>query len=135
MQSSSATMAIILTALNSGILGFNDSAGMVIGSNIGKTVTIMLGAIGATQVKKRVALSHFTFNMVTGLVALLMMPVLIYLIQLIIPKETDGVIGLAMFHTIFQLVGRNDLFPICFCFSQVSDESPAKQKNRSNYFH
>ncbi|MCB0386983.1 MAG: Na/Pi cotransporter family protein, partial [Bdellovibrionales bacterium] len=70
MQSSSATLAIVLTTLHAGVIDFHSGAGLVIGANIGTTFTIILGAMGAAQVKKRVALSHFLFNVVTAVVAL-----------------------------------------------------------------
>ena len=46
MQSSSASIAIILTALNSQIISFNMGAAMVIGANIGTTITVLIGCLG-----------------------------------------------------------------------------------------
>lgn len=105
MQSSSATIAIVLTALNLNILSFEAAAIMVVGSNLGTTVTILLGAIKGIQVKKRVAYSHLVFNLVTGIVALILMPVLVHLVFLIVDVTSNAVIGLALFHTIFNLLG------------------------------
>ena len=53
IQSSSATTAIILSALYAGILSFEQSAAMVIGANVGTTVTALLGGIGGIPDKKR----------------------------------------------------------------------------------
>ena len=105
MQSSSATIAIVLTALNLKIISFDAAAAMVIGSNLGTTVTILLGAIKGIQVKKRVAFSHLVFNLVTGIVALALMPVLVRLVFLMVDVKSNAVIGLALFHTIFNLLG------------------------------
>lgn len=105
MQSSSATIAIVLTALNLEIISFNSAAAMVIGANVGTTATILLGAIGAIQVKKRVAFSHLVFNLATALVALLLMPLLVQVVYQIVDIKTDAVIGLALFHTIFNVLG------------------------------
>jgi phosphate:Na+ symporter len=105
MQSSSATIAIVLTALNLKIISFDAAAAMVIGSNLGTTVTILLGAIKGVQVKKRVAFSHLVFNLVTGIVALALMPVLVRLVFLMVDVKSNAVIGLALFHTIFNLLG------------------------------
>jgi len=58
MQASAATIAITLAALNSQLMTFEMAAAMVIGSNIGTTATVLLGAIGGTPPKKRVATSH-----------------------------------------------------------------------------
>src|SRR5690606_24051855 len=54
MQSSSASIAITLTALNASIISFEGAASVVIGSNIGTTITILIGSIGGVQSKKRV---------------------------------------------------------------------------------
>ncbi|MCI5166222.1 MAG: Na/Pi cotransporter family protein [Candidatus Electrothrix sp. GM3_4] len=54
MQASAASIAIILTGLNSGLINFEIAAAMVIGANIGTTVTVLLGAIGGMPIKKRV---------------------------------------------------------------------------------
>ncbi len=53
MQSSSASIAIILTGLSSGLLSFDSSLAMVIGANVGTTVTVLIGSIGGIQPKKR----------------------------------------------------------------------------------
>ncbi len=66
MHSSAATIAIVLTALHSGLITFKIGAVMVIGANIGTTVTVLLGAIGGSPTKKRVSLSHLSFNLSPG---------------------------------------------------------------------
>jgi len=111
MQSSSATIAIILTALNSGILNFDEGAAMIIGSNIGTTTTVMLGAIGGIQLKKQVAFSHLIFNLFTGIVALLALPILIKIVYLIFEPGTSEVLAVTLFHTIFNLLGILLFFP------------------------
>jgi phosphate:Na+ symporter len=104
MQSSSASMAVILTALNAGIMSFESAGAMVIGANVGTTVTILMGSIGGNIVKKRVALSHFVFNLVTGVLAFFLLPLLIYLVKDVF-NISDAVTGLALFHTIFNVFG------------------------------
>ncbi len=103
IQSSSATTAIILSALYAGILSFEQSAAMVIGANVGTTVTALLGAIGGIPDKKRVAVAHLLFNFITGLFAFLLLPYLSILLMKVFP--TDKTTALAMFHTIFNLFG------------------------------
>lgn len=105
MQSSSATIAIVLTALHGGIIDFTSAAAMVIGSNIGTTVTIALGSIGGQQIKKRVAISHFVFNLGTAVIALLLLRVLVHFLLDIFGLREDPVMGIALFHTTFNLLG------------------------------
>lgn len=105
MQSSSATIAIILAGIYSGIMGFESGAAMVIGANVGTTATVMLGSIGGISIKKRVAVAHLTFNTVTGIVVFLMLPVLVWFIQSGLGWQENTIMGIALFHTLFNLIG------------------------------
>jgi phosphate:Na+ symporter len=105
MQSSSASIAIALTALNSHLITFTMGVAMVIGANVGTTVTVLLGAIGGTQGKKRVAASHLLFNVITAVVTYLTLPVLVGIIKLIFDIQSNSVMGLALFHTLFNIMG------------------------------
>ncbi len=111
MQASAASIAIALTALHSGLITFDMGAALVIGANIGTTITVLLGAMGETQAKKRVGMSHLIFNGVTAIVALIGLRVLLRLVDLILPGGADGVMGLALFHTIFNVLGVLIFFP------------------------
>lgn len=105
MQSSSASIAIVLTALHGGIISFDTGVAMVIGANVGTTVTILLGSIGGAQPKKRVSFSHLTFNVVTAVVAFLGLPVWVWCIKIFFDIHTNSVMGLALFHTLFNVLG------------------------------
>ena len=105
MQASAATIAIVLTALNSGLITFDIGAVMVIGANIGTTITVLLGALGGVQVKKRVSLSHLIFNVATGAVAFLGLPALVWIVSVFVDIRTDSLMGLALFHTLFNGLG------------------------------
>ena len=58
-QSSAATLGIALTAAHSGILGIEAAVPIVLGANIGTTVTAIVSSLGATVDAKRVALPMF----------------------------------------------------------------------------
>ena len=104
-QSSSASIAIVLTALNSRLITFDIGAAMVIGANVGTTITILLGTLGGTQAKKRVGMSHLLFNLLTGVVAFLGLHFLVSFIKIFIDIEAHSVMGLALFHTLFNIIG------------------------------
>lgn len=114
-QSSSAAIAITLTAASGGVLSLENAAAMVIGANVGTTSTAGLAVIGATSNAKRVAAAHLAFNLLTGVVALLLMPVMLWLV-----KRTGSVLGLedvpavslALFHTVFNVLGVALMLPI-----------------------
>lgn len=73
-QSSSATIAIVLSAVAAGSLAFDQAAALVIGASIGTTSTAVLAALGATSAAKRVAASHVGFNLIAALIAFLALP-------------------------------------------------------------
>jgi phosphate:Na+ symporter len=115
MQSSSASMAIALTAAQGGLLTAQGAAAVVIGANIGTTVTAMLAAIGATPNARRAAAAHVVFNLITGLVALALLPWLIDALgtaseALGLPH--DPAAKLALFHSIFNVLGVLLMWPL-----------------------
>ena len=114
VQSSSAAMAITVTLAINGWIGFEESAAIVLGENIGTTVTAWLAALGANVTARRAARAHFLFNVI-GVIWVL----------LIFGPFTDGVVWLgehlpdsfraanhnsdlgfylAIFHSLFNLV-------------------------------
>ncbi len=111
MQSSSASIAVILTGINSGLIDFETSTAMVVGTNIGTTVTVLLGSIGGIQAKKRVGTSHLIFNMVTGIIAFAALGPLSRLVTVFFDTTANAVMGLALFHTLFNLIGVVIFFP------------------------
>ncbi|MGD9112980.1 MAG: Na/Pi symporter [Desulfobacterales bacterium] len=119
MQASAATIAVVLTALNSGLITFDIGAVMVIGANIGTTITVLLGAIGGVQAKKRVSLSHFIFNVITGAAAFLGLPALVWIISFFVDIRSDSLMGLALFHTIFNILGVAIFFPFLGLLSRL----------------
>jgi phosphate:Na+ symporter len=109
IQSSSATMAIIITALASGQIDYINALSLAIGANVGTTVTAVLGALASNRNGKRLAVAHFIFNIITGLVAVLLIYQLKDLVDKLAPilaiGDEDFAMKLALFHTIFNVLG------------------------------
>lgn len=119
IQSSSAAMALTMLFLLNGWIGFDLAAAMVIGENIGTTITAQLAAVKANVQAKRAALVHTLFNMTGGIVIFMVYYPFIDLIEWIIsfgygtspnllagsPEtiEAVGLIGIALFHTAFNI--------------------------------
>lgn len=115
MQSSSASMAIALTAAQGGLLTLQGAAAVVIGANIGTTVTALLAAIGATPNARRAAAAHVVFNGLTGIVALALLPWLIDALGVAreaLGLPSDPAAKLALFHTIFNVLGVLLMWPL-----------------------
>ena len=109
LQSSSAAMALILTALAAGQIMYSNSLALAIGANIGTTITAVLGAMGSNIAGKRLAGAHLVFNLVTGVVALVFILPLgrfVDFIALNFGVANDNyIIKLSIFHTLFNLIG------------------------------
>jgi phosphate:Na+ symporter len=110
IQSSSASIAIAQSALFAGILGFEHAAAFVIGANMGTTVTALIGSVGGSGDKKRIALAHVLFNLSTGIVALaLLLPINWGVTRSGLDQNVEI---LALFHTLFNLIGVAIWFPL-----------------------
>ena len=114
-QSSSAAIAIVLTAATGGVIGLSAAAAMVIGANVGTTSTAVFAVIGATPNAKRVASAHIIFNLTTGAVALALLPVMLWLVSVggkALGLESNPAVSLALFHTVFNLLGVLLMWPM-----------------------
>ena len=109
IQSSSATMAIIITALATGQIDYINALSLAIGANVGTTVTAALGALASNRNGKRLAVAHFIFNAITGLIAVIFIYQLKDLVDLLAAllsiSESNDAMKLALFHTIFNVIG------------------------------
>ena len=109
IQSSSATMALIITALATNQIMYFNALELAIGANIGTTVTAIIGALASNQNGKRLAVAHFIFNMVTGFIAIVFLYQLADLVTFLASKigiaDDDYAMQLALFHTIFNVIG------------------------------
>lgn len=115
MQSSSAALALILTAASQGVLPMPVAGAMVIGANIGTTSTAVFATLGATAAARRTAAAHVLFNLLAGALGLLLLKPL-----LIAAEWLAGVIGagalpateLALLHTLLNLLGVLAAWPL-----------------------
>ncbi|MEZ6162931.1 MAG: Na/Pi symporter [Phycisphaerales bacterium] len=121
MQSSSAAMAITLAALHTGGIDIAQGAALVIGQNVGTTVTAAIAAIGGTNAARRTAVAHIAFNILTGLIALALLPVFVWGVGEweASSGHIAGVGVLAGFHTGFNVVGIAVFLPMVGRFSRL----------------
>jgi phosphate:Na+ symporter len=117
IQSSSATMMIALTALNSGIIGLPSAAALIIGADLGTTSTTALGSLKGSPIKRQLALAHISFNVVTALLAFIfLLPLLTQIMQWL--AISDPLYSLVAFHSCFNLIGLILFIPFLTPFSQ-----------------
>jgi phosphate:Na+ symporter len=113
-QSSSAAIAITLTAATGGVLPLDAAAAIVIGTNIGTTSTAAFTVIGATANARRVAAAHVFFNFITGAVALILLPIMLWSVRVtgaFLGLQDNPAVSLALFHTIFNVLGVAVMWP------------------------
>lgn len=121
MQSSSAAMTTTLAAVASGTISLEQAAALAIGQNIGTTPKAVAASIGGPTPAKRTALAHVLFNVITGAIALLLLP---WLLAASIwgaehLHDPDPPTSLAFFHTLFNVLGVALLLPIVGPFSRM----------------
>lgn len=104
VQSSNVTMALTLSALHTGALGFAPAAALVLGSEVGTIIKLLISAIGGGPVKKRVALGNFTFNLLLMIVVFALLKPILWIITDLF-AISDPLIGLALFSTLTNLMG------------------------------
>lgn len=113
VQSSSAAMALTLVMANNGWIPFELAAAMVLGENIGTTITANLAAIVANVHAKRAAFAHFIFNVIGVIWILILFNPAVKLVNYYImgaglnsPFEdpTSIPLGLSLFHSTFNIV-------------------------------
>lgn len=115
LQASSATLTLVLTAVAGGMMPVEVGAAMVIGANVGTTLTGILAAIGATSNARRLAAAHVLFNVVTAVVAMALLSPLLSLIHALgvwLTGSGDVVTQLVIFHTLFNLLGVLLMWPL-----------------------
>ena len=134
IQSSSAAMGIVLALAGSGLINFYTAVPLLLGTNIGTTITAMLAAAAANRVAKQAALAHTLFN-VFGVVLMLILfyvpygperiPVFLYFINAITPGDVFAAIPqnverhIAMAHTFFNVTVVIVLLPFLKQFASL----------------
>lgn len=109
MQSSHATLVLIITALASQQITYENGLALAIGANIGTTITAILGSLSSNFQGKRLAGAHLIFNAVTGAIAIAFIYQLMAAVDFVSGavgiRADDYALKLAVFHSIFNVIG------------------------------
>jgi phosphate:Na+ symporter len=118
MQSSTAAIAVTLSAHYAGAVGLDQACALIIGQNIGTATSSALAAIGASSTAKRLALAYILFKLIAALIALVLFPIVIpFLVRA--SRTIDGVTLLAGYHTAYNVVGVLVLMPLINGFTRL----------------
>jgi len=118
MQSSTAAIAVTLSAFHAGAVGLDQGCALIIGQNIGTATSSALAAIGASSTAKRLAIAYVLFKLIAAVIALVLFPISTPLL-LRASKAIDGVTLLAAYHTVYNVVGVVVLLPLVDRFTRL----------------
>jgi phosphate:Na+ symporter len=123
-QSSSAGVAIAMTALSIGSINFPQAAAMVIGMNVGTTVTAVIATIGSSEAARRTGLSHTIYNLLTAVIALLMLSPYLRLLNTGLPNLLidNPAFALVGFHTLFNVAALVVVLPMAGLFASLMEK-------------
>ena len=117
MQSSTASIALTLSAHYAGAVGLDQACALIIGQNIGTATSSAMAAIGASATAKRLAVAYILFKLIAAVIALLLFPIVTPL--LVRASSTiDGVTLLAGYHTAYNIIGVMVLLPVIDSFTR-----------------
>jgi len=143
VQSSSATIGITIAMASTGLLDFHAAAALVLGENIGTTITANLAAIGGSRTAKQAAFGHFLFNVIGVAYMLVFLNVLIHFIDIYTPGNVDFVAAdgtkpyiarhVANLHTTFNIINMVIFLPFIhllarLCEKIIKSENPSKNQ-------
>jgi phosphate:Na+ symporter len=118
MQSSTAAIAVTLSAYYAGAVGLDQGCALIIGQNIGTATSSALAAIGASTTAKRLAIAYVLFKMIAAAIALVLFPIVTPLLVRA-SRATDGATLLAAYHTAYNFVGVLVLLPVIDRFTRL----------------
>lgn len=127
MQSSTAAIAVTISAFYAGAVSLEQGAALIIGQNIGTATSSALAAIGASTTAKRLALAYVLFKMIAALIAIIAFPFTTVLMKRF-SASVDGMTQLAAYHTAYNVVGVAVLLPATQWFTRVVERMlPSRQ--------
>jgi phosphate:Na+ symporter len=155
MQSSSVTIGITMALASSGLLSFYGSIALILGDNIGTTVTAQLASIGTNTAAKRTAQAHTMFNVIGVCYILLLFPYFLKFVNWVTPGNPDLLITtadqvkrfglelgdkpyiarhIAMAHTLFNVINTILFLPLLAVLARIATFM-VPQKKTDEEFH
>ena len=132
MQSSHATIVLILAALAAGQITYENALALTIGANIGTTITAVIGSLSSNTDGKRLAGAHFIFNIVTAAVAIVHIRQIMDSVDVISDflgiANDNHTLKLAVFDSLFKVMGVLMFIPfvdklVAFLENMLKDKS------------
>lgn len=120
IQSSSASMAIFLTALNTGVIPFEAAVAATVGSEFAGTVKVLIGSIGGIAAKWQLAIGNLCFNLFICTLAFIFMDPYMWMSAQIV--GSDHLLQLVVFQSGMNLVGVLIFAPLLNPFARLLEK-------------
>lgn len=137
LQSSSATIGVLIALAANGILPFSTAMFIIFGDNIGTCTTALISSLGTSRRGKRVAIIHLSFNIIGTIYFMLFLTGI--LTQIVTAADPDVTRQIANAHSLFNIINVIVLFPFAnllvklayMIFPETQEEKEAKKKTTS----
>ncbi len=132
IQSSSATVAITLTALHNNAITLIAAMAMVLGSEVGTTIKLIVASFNGVATKKRVAVGNFIYNtiMIIG-IFIALHPIHYFLVDVM--QLSDSLFALVIFQSGINVVGVIIFFPFLSGFGRYLDQLFTRNEESTMY--
>lgn len=129
VQSSSASVGILQTLAMSGLVPMNAAIYIILGQNIGTTVTAMLSSVGASKNGKRAAMIHLLFNVVGSVIFVIGTIIFFAFIRPDLGSDLISGSEISLFHTSFNIINTVMLYPFSGLLVKVAEKLiPGQEK-------
>lgn len=133
IQSSAAAISIIQNLAISGAITYEMAIPLVLGANIGTCATALISSIGVTKEAKKVSVVHITVNIIGAVVCLAGFYGLDALIGFSFTSNAVGMAGVALIHTIFNVINTVILAPFHSALIRVANFIVRPSKGKQEY--
>lgn len=133
IQTSSATVVIVLSALYAHILPIETAVAVILGAELGTTIKIVIGSIGGVAAKKRVAFGNILFNFITSLFGFIFLVPIISLLNKVVGLQ-DPIFILVAFQTFINIVGVVLFYFFLDGFARFLEKQFISDTQSSTYF-
>ena len=111
IQSSSASVGILQALSATGAISFGASIPIIMGQNIGTTVTALLSSVGTNKNARRAAIVHMLFNVIGTVICLILFVLVDWIFAPAILDQPTDYLGISVCHTLFNIICTTILLP------------------------
>ncbi|MBN2411131.1 Na/Pi cotransporter family protein [candidate division KSB1 bacterium] len=138
IQSSSATVAITITLARTGVIGYDTAVALVLGENIGTTITAFLASLGTNTNAKRAAYAHITIKVLGVMLMIPVFSLYISFLKFVLSENIDISARIAFAHSFFNIlivcIFISFVTPLARFLSILVPDKKHKQKRHLTYF-